>query len=196
MLRDAFAFKFAWATSDRSAFSGFHVSNERSVTDIAQRVKLVSVEHKGDKRGRALSHGWPCNPIGNLRRVSLCTRRYHGTRPRASLSRVRTGTRTRASLSCARVWMRFQHASNAPCPNTTTTMALFLRQVSRSCWKNREDDRLPSGIRAPLFFFSLFLFFLSVAPVTRSSSPLLKRFGKNPSNFFSWKIEADISLRF
>lgn len=103
VLRDAFAFKFAWATSDRSAFSGFHVSNERSVTDIAQRVKLVSVEHKGDKRGRALSHGWPCNPIGNLRRVSLCTRRYHGTRPRASLSRVRTGTRTRASLSCARV---------------------------------------------------------------------------------------------
>lgn len=33
------------------------------------------------------------------------------------------------------------------------------------------------------FFFSLFLFFLSVAPVTQSSSPLLKRFGKN-SNFF------------
>lgn len=63
-------------------------------------------------------------------------------------------------------------------------MALFLRQVSRSCWKNREDDRLPSGIRAPLFF-SLFLFFLSVAPVTQSSSPLLKRFGKN-SNFFSF----------
>lgn len=116
VLRDAFAFKFAWATSDRSAFSGFHVSNERSVTDIAQRVKLVSVEHKGDKRGRALSHGWPCNPIGNLRRVSLCTRRYHGTRPRASLSRVRTGTRTRASLSCARVWMRFQQREQRTVP--------------------------------------------------------------------------------
>lgn len=87
-----------------------------------------------------------CNPIGNLRRVSLCTRRYHGTRPRCH----GYTTNVRAHLSCERTP---SNASNAPCPNTTTTMALFLRQVSRSCWKNREDDRLPSGIRAPLFFF-------------------------------------------
>lgn len=121
-----------------------------------------------------------CNPIGNLRRVSLCTRRYHGTRPRCH----GYTTNVRAHLSCERTP---SNASNAPCPNTTTTMALFLRQVSRSCWKNREDDRLPSGIRAPLFFF-----FLSVAPVTQSSSPLLRirawNVSEKPRNFFLGKL--------
>lgn len=127
-----------------------------------------------------------CNPIGNLRRVSLCTRRYHGTRPRCH----GYTTNVRAHLSCERTP---SNASNAPCPNTTTTMALFLRQVSRSCWKNREDDRLPSGIRAPLFFFfsigcsSYTIFFSS------SADSRLKRFRK-PEEFFSRKTGGFLSF--
>lgn len=76
-------------------------------------------------------------------------------------------------------------------------MALFFRQVSRLCWKNREDDRLPSGIRVPLFFFSP----LSVAPVTQSSPlPLQKIFFLENYipilSFLADIFERDLPMRF
>lgn len=130
-----------------------------------------------------------CNPIGNLRRVSLCTRRYHGTRSRChgyttnvrahrlNASRVNALPATRAThraLIRPRLWpysFAKCHARVGKIERTTGCRVVFA---------------------LPFFFFSIgcssyTIFFSS------SADSRLKRFRK-PEEFFSRKTGGFLSF--
>lgn len=94
----------------------------------------------GQGRAEALSHGWPCNPIGNLRRVSLCRLSVTGHVPPCSLSRIREERNTRAtprSNAAIAGPIEAHPAAAADLPST---------RVACECTSNNASNAPPRGL--------------------------------------------------